>query len=82
MDMQGVFLSTASRMDVQGVSQSFACNVEVQGVFIYMFFFNAGMPDCPASGQSSPRMNKNADTGTSLVRNKGIQSGTGMLRPD
>jgi hypothetical protein len=69
-------------MDVQSVSQSFDCNVDVQGVFIYMFFFNAGMPDCPASGQSSSRMNKNADTGTSLVppRNKGTQSGTGAFR--
>jgi hypothetical protein len=40
----------------------------------------AEMPDCTASGQSGTGMNKNADAGSCPVPEKGIQSGTGMLR--
>jgi hypothetical protein len=41
---------------------------------------NAGMSDCPASSQSGTGINDNADAGTSPVRNRGTQSGTGMIR--
>jgi hypothetical protein len=41
---------------------------------------NPGVSDCPASSQSDTGMNKNVDAGTSRYRNKGTQSGTGMLR--
>jgi hypothetical protein len=51
MDLQGVFLYSASSMDVQVVP----------------LFLNAGMSDCPASSQSGTGMNRNADAGTSPV---------------
>jgi hypothetical protein len=69
--MQGVPLSNTSNMNVQGVSQSIACSVDLQGLRILFHlvkcFLNAGMPVCPASGQSGTGMNKNADAGTSPV---------------
>jgi hypothetical protein len=68
LDRKAVSLSTASGMDVQGVSQSIACSVDVQ-VYVSLFtfvkcFLNAGMMDCPASGQLGTGMNKNVDDGT------------------
>ena len=38
------------------------------------------MQDCPASGQSGTEINKNNDSGTSPLPEKGTQSVTGMLR--
>jgi hypothetical protein len=70
MDVQGVTISTASSMDVQCAGcmtfhrrqcrravriPSTASSMDVQGV---PFFLNAGMSDCPASGQSGTGMNK------------------------
>ncbi len=60
---------------MQGVSQTIVCCVDVQGVYEYVTLFscvkcflNAGMADCPASGQSSTGMDKNADARTSPVQ--------------
>ncbi len=76
MNMQGVSISTASGMDVQGVPISTTSSVNVQGVShftpavwtcrVYVFIA-AGMPDCPASGQSGTGMNNNADAGNNPV---------------
>jgi hypothetical protein len=65
-----------SSVDVQDVSHSIACCVDIQVVSVTLFtfeksFLNAGMPDCPASGQSVTRMSKNADAKTSPVPEKG-----------
>jgi hypothetical protein len=45
------------------VSLSSASSMDVQGVL----FFNAGMSDCLASGQSGTAMNKNVNASTSPV---------------
>jgi hypothetical protein len=70
-EQEGVYLSTTSNVNVHSVSQSMACNVCVQGVCILFHlckvFLNAEISDCPASGQSSTGMNKNADAGMSQV---------------
>ncbi len=45
-------------------------DVQVLCVTLFTFeksFLNAGIPDCPSSGQSITRMNKNADARTSPV---------------
>ncbi len=44
------------------------CLMCVHGVFVFVcVFINAGMPDCPASDQSSTGMIKTNDTGTYAV---------------
>jgi hypothetical protein len=83
VDVQGVSLSYVSRAYVQGVSLFAASSIDVQGVSfsnIHTMFLNAGMPGCTASGQSGTGMNKNANSGSSLVPEKGTQPGNGMLR--
>ncbi len=65
MDVQGVFLSTNSSMNVQDVPPS----------------LNAGMLDCPASGQSGiAEWTKMWMQETVRYRNKETQSGSVMLR--
>ncbi len=51
------------------------CVCVCEGVFVWVFVcvfmcINAGMPDCPASDQSSTRIKKTNDAGTGLVLNQ------------
>ncbi len=76
MDVQDVSLSATNIVNVQGVLQFIVFSVDVQGVcasfhLLKKCFKNAGMPDCPASGQSGTVINKNAEAGTSPVPEQG-----------
>jgi hypothetical protein len=72
--VQAVSTSTDSSVNVQDESQSIVCRVDVYcRVYVFLFtfvkyFFNAEMPDCPASGQSGTGMNKNSDAVTISVQ--------------
>jgi hypothetical protein len=68
MNVHGLCLHSASCVYVQGVSFS-----------TFVHFFCGGTPDCSASDHSGTGMKKNADAGTSPVRQE-TQFGTGILR--
>jgi hypothetical protein len=74
MDVPGVSNSTASSMH----PLPFHSSVDVQGVCV--FFLNAEMPDCPASGQSGEEQLKMPTPEPLRYRNKGTHSGAKMLR--
>ncbi len=72
-------------MDVQSVSLSTICSVDVHWVSLSLppttAFLYAGMSDCPASSQSGTRTIKNSLCRKPVrYRNRGTQSGTGVLR--